>query len=274
MKSAKVVGRAKDADGSVIGIYYDNPHLNTMLYDVEFPDGETREYAANVIAENMYAQVDADGHVHTMLDSILDHSKDGNAVEREDMYVVTKSGNRRMRETTNGWKLLIQWKDGSEQWIPLKLMKEYNPIEVAEYACARNINLEPAFDWWVPYTLRKRDRIISAVNSRVKKTSHKYGVEIPRSISEAFLIDEKNGNTFWRDAVNREMENLKVAFDILPEGKDPPPTYRKASGHIIFDVRMTLERKVRWVKDGHKTNLNLSGVPLLELSPAKVSALH
>ena len=253
LKSAKVIGRSKDSDGNVVGNYNENPHLNTMTYDVEFPNGEVREYTANVIAENMYAQVDADGHTHTMLDSILDYSKDGNAVEMDDMYVTTKSGNRRMRQTTNGWKLLVQWKDGSEQWIPLKLMKEYNPVEVAEFACARKIDKEPAFAWWVPYTLRKRDRIISAVNSRVKKTTHKYGIEIPRTVNEAFAVDEKNGNTFWRDAINREMENLKVAFDILPEGKDPPPTYRKASGHIVFDVRMTLERKARWVKDGHRT---------------------
>ena len=113
MKSVKVVGRSKDdEDGNIVGNYDDNPHLNTMLYDVEFPDGEIREYAANVIAENMYAQVDADGHMHTMLDSIIDYKKDGNAMEQSDMYVVTKSGNRRMRQTTNGWNLLIQWKDG------------------------------------------------------------------------------------------------------------------------------------------------------------------
>ena len=65
-----------------------------MLYDVEFQDGEIQDYAANVIAENMYAQVDADGHMHTMLDSIIDHKKDCNAVEQSDIYVVTKSGNR------------------------------------------------------------------------------------------------------------------------------------------------------------------------------------
>ena len=62
MKSAKVVDHAKDADGSVIVTYDDNPHLNTMLYNVEFPDGETWEYAANVIAKKLYAQVDADGN--------------------------------------------------------------------------------------------------------------------------------------------------------------------------------------------------------------------
>ena len=49
------------------------------------------------------------------------------------------------------------------------------------------------------------------------------------------------------------MSNLRVAFDILDRGVQPPPGWTKASGHIIFDVRMTLERKARWVKDGHRT---------------------
>mmetsp|Transcript_29643 Transcript_29643/g.45323 ORF Transcript_29643/g.45323 Transcript_29643/m.45323 type:complete len:103 (-) Transcript_29643:8-316(-) len=102
MTSAKVVGQYKDNDGNIVGNYDDNPHLNTMLYDVEFPDGEIREYAANVIAEIMYAQVDADVHMHTMLDSIIeDYTKDDNAVEQGDMYIVTKSGNRQMHQTTN-----------------------------------------------------------------------------------------------------------------------------------------------------------------------------
>lgn len=49
------------------------------------------------------------------------------------------------------------------------------------------------------------------------------------------------------------MENLSVVFEVLPEGSRPPPGYTKSSGHIIFDVRMTLERKTRWVKHGHKS---------------------
>ena len=40
----------------------------------------------------MYAQVDADGFFHSHLDSILDFKKYGNAVDKEDMYVTTKSG--------------------------------------------------------------------------------------------------------------------------------------------------------------------------------------
>ena len=63
-------------------------------------------------------------------------------------------------------------------------------------------------------TLRKRDTIVSAIKARVNRASHKYGVELPRTVKEAIQLDARNGNTFWNDAIDREMVNLKVAFDI------------------------------------------------------------
>ncbi len=46
---------------------------------------------------------------------------------------------------TRGGKLLVAWLDGSTDWIPLKDLKESNPVEVAEYAVAkkfkRNLHL-------------------------------------------------------------------------------------------------------------------------------------
>ena len=44
-----------------------------------------------------------------------------------------------------------------------------------------------------------------------------------------------------------------MAFDILHHGKSTPVHYCKESGNLIFDVRMKLERKARWVKYIHKT---------------------
>ena len=108
-----------------------------------------------------------------------------------------------MRQTTSGWNLLVQWKNGTQEWVLLKILKNSNPIEVAEFAVARGIDNEPAFTWWVPYTLRRCDRIISGVNSQVKRTTHKYGIELPRSVDEALRFDKLNGNTFWRDAINK-----------------------------------------------------------------------
>ena len=50
------------------------------------------------------------------------------------MYVVTKCGRRRQRWSIIGWKLLVLWKDGTKQWIPLHIVKESNPVKCAEYA--------------------------------------------------------------------------------------------------------------------------------------------
>jgi len=106
-----------------------------------------------------------------------------------DKYITTKTGTRLLRQTIVGWTFLVEWANSSRQWIDLKLLKESNPIQVAEYITARNIADEPAFAWWVPYVLRKRDVIISAFNSRVRQTSHKYGIEVPTSVKLAIKID-------------------------------------------------------------------------------------
>jgi len=74
---AKVLSRARDESGNLIGTYDDNPLLNTMLYDVEFADGAVKQYTANIIAKNMYSQVDSEGRQYNILDSIIDYSKDG-----------------------------------------------------------------------------------------------------------------------------------------------------------------------------------------------------
>jgi len=81
--------------------------------------------------------------------------------------------------------------------VPLKELKESHPIEVAEYAEANNLMSKPAIVWWAPYTLKKQNKVIAAVSSTSKKKLHKYGVEIPRSVKEAYELDRINGNTLW-----------------------------------------------------------------------------
>ena len=61
-----MVSRVKDKYGKVKGTYNNNPILDTMVYDIMFTDGAVCQYAENIIAENMYSQVDSNGH-HTLL---------------------------------------------------------------------------------------------------------------------------------------------------------------------------------------------------------------
>ena len=108
------------------------------------------------------------------------------------MYTrVSKIGQKKLRKTTQGWNLCIEWKDGSTTWEPLKELKESNPIEVSEYAIANKIDHAPAFAWWVPDTLHKRNRIIKAVKERALKRNYKYGIKVPRNVEEALEIDKE-----------------------------------------------------------------------------------
>jgi hypothetical protein len=72
--------------------------------------------------------------------------------------------------------LCIKWKYESTSWERLANLKESNPIEVAEYAITRGIDDQPAFAWWVPYTMRKRARIIAAVKQQYQKKTHRFGI--------------------------------------------------------------------------------------------------
>ena len=249
----KVLRRVLGPGGEQLGTYDINPFLNTIMYEVEFDDGHIAEYGASVIAENMLSRCDDDGFSNMMLKGIVDFSKDSSAIAKSNMYVTMKNGKKRLLKTTQGWKLLIKWEDETELWIPLADMKESHPVDVAEFASARGIDKEPAFAWWVPYTLRKRDVIVNAVKSRARKVTHKYGIELPTSVEHAKELDAKNKNTFWIDALTKEMKNVGIAFEVLPEGKSAPPGWTKETGHLVWDLKMDFTQKARWVLDGHKT---------------------
>jgi hypothetical protein len=245
---AIVTGRTIGPSGRPEGIYDPISQFNTYMYDVRFPDGDVKEYTANTISENLMNQIDHDGFSTTTLRCIVDHRSDDQALTHDNMYTTNAQGVKRMRKTTCGWQLLVQWHDGAKQWIPLSVLKESNPVDIAEYVTARGIDKEPAFAWWVPYTLRKRDAIVASISVRARKTTHKYGIEVPTCVAHAHALDKRNGNTLWDTALKKEMHNVGIAFEILEPPRTVPPGWSKASGHIIFDVR-----KARWVLDGHLT---------------------
>ena len=95
----------------------------------------------------MYAQVDPDGHSHAIFNCFIDFKKYNKATTKDDMLIITQIVQHRATQSTSGWYFLTRYKDGSEQWIPLKILKESNPSELAEFATVRGIAEEPAFTW-------------------------------------------------------------------------------------------------------------------------------
>jgi hypothetical protein len=253
---AKVTRRLRDKQGWAAdwqGQQQSNPgHAN-----VPGPDGHKASLAANAIAENMFAQVDDEGNRHVLFEEIVDHRTDGSEVKQQDAFITTRNGNKRRRETTKGWEILVQlWKDGSVTWVALKDMKNSYPVQLAEYATQRRIAGEPAFAWWIQYVLNKRNRIIGKLKAKYWIRTHKFGVRIPKSVAETKAFDEENGDTLWWDAIWKEMKNVRPAFEVWEKDiSELPPGYQQITCHMIFDVKMgeNFRRKVRFVADGHKT---------------------
>jgi len=247
LRRGQVIQRKRDHEGRPIGIRNSNPLLDTREYDVTFADGSSASYLANTIAKNLYSQIDQEGHSFTLLSEIIDHVFDAEEA----------SNGNKSSHTTKGWRFLIAWKDGSTSYVPLREMKNIYPLETADYAVKHDLDKEAAFAWWVPHVLRKRKQIISKLKKGKTKywqKTHKYGIELPKSVKEALEIDDKIGTTFWRDAIEKEMKNVSQAFK-FNDDDSVPVGYKHITCHMIFDVKMIgLVRKARFVAGGHLTD--------------------
>ena len=126
---------------------------------------------------------------------------------------------------------------------------------MAEYAYAQKIDGEPAFAWWVESTIKKKGRIINKVKTRYWERQFKYGVRIPKTVKEAFALDHENGDSLWREAILKEMKNVRVAFEVYEGDVKDLVGYQKVKCHVIFDVKLgeNFRRKARLVAGGHTT---------------------
>ena len=129
-------------------------------------------------------------------------------------------------------------------------------MQTAECAVAAKIAMEPAFAWWVPHTLKKRNQIISKVKSKYWLRTHKFGIQIPKVVKEAKRFDQENGDTLWWEAICNEMRNVRPAVEVWEkEVEHIPPGYQQIKCHMIFDVKMgeNFRRKAMFVTGWHTT---------------------
>jgi hypothetical protein len=150
----------------------------------------------------MYAQFYTEGRQYNLMEGIVDHKTDGHAVDRDDMYIKHGS-NKQVRKTTKGWNLCVEWKDGKTIWERLVDPKESNPVDVSEYAAAKNLLDAPAFVWWDPHVLKKHSRIIADVTKHDHKRTHKFRIRVLKSCDDCGGLDKENDNSLWQDAVRK-----------------------------------------------------------------------
>jgi hypothetical protein len=127
-------------------------------------------------------------------------------------------------------------------------------VHLAEYAKQHELQDEPAFRWWIKHTLRRKKYMLKAVRTRYARRTHKFGIQLPRTVDEALAIDRETNTTYWFDAIQKEMKNVRVAFKFLDSGERVPIGFKWIKCHLIFDVKMDFTRKARYVAGGHMTD--------------------
>jgi hypothetical protein len=85
-----VVSRRVDDDRKSTGESSLKLILDTRENGVGFDDGTVLKHPANVIAENLYAQVDAEVLWYVLLDVIIDHKKDQSVILKDDEFIKLK----------------------------------------------------------------------------------------------------------------------------------------------------------------------------------------
>ena len=65
------------------------------------------------MAKNLFAQVDHDGKRLLLFDAIIDSCTDGTQIKEGGAFAHMYNVNKSRRDTTKGWEVCIQWKDGS-----------------------------------------------------------------------------------------------------------------------------------------------------------------
>jgi hypothetical protein len=232
----RVIGRKHKIDGTPVGRYHPDQRLDTRQYEVEFTDGAREAYVYNTIATSLYSELDDEGSRWYSLDAIIGHKRG-------------EGGSGK----TAGWLLEVLWQEGNTTWETLSAMRDMNMPKCAEYALQNGLADEPAFKFWVKHAIKKRSRMIKKVYKRRRMNRWKYGIEVPQNVNEAYVLDEKNKNTFWADAITKEMKTVQVAFKVLDAGASPPSTHGEIPLIMIFDVKMDFTRKARLVAGGHRT---------------------
>ena len=151
----------------------------------------------------------------------------------------------------------VQWKHGNGAWIDLDTVALHEPYVCVTYARKNQIFTLPGWEWCKNYSkdIRKFSRKVYAFKtSRAFGPKYMFGVEVPRSPTHALLLDKKNGNNLWKEAMDKELNAIMSfgTFRVPDEGEDLSE-YQKIPYHVVFAVKHDGQRKACLVAGGHKT---------------------
>ena len=168
----------------------------------------------------------------------------------------------RHRVEHNKIEVLCIFKDPnkSTQWVSMFALALQDPVLIIVYARKMHLVDRNLFQMLIIYcTVDASSDLVRAYKAKVRPggPKFKFGIQVPLGVKQALVLDRKNGNTKWQDAIKTKIGQLEEfrVFRLLAEGETLPEGYKQIPYHIVFDVKFDLRYKARLVVDGNWTEL-------------------
>ena len=117
--------------------------------------------------------------------------------------------------------------------------------------------VDPAFKWCAKRNLQQRDCMIGPLKAqRIQNGRMKFRFEIPVTVEDTVSLDKNNGNSLWQDSINNEIKNSCIAFKLLELHGDPHVGYTDISCHLVFDLKLDMKRKYKYMAGDHLTDVS------------------
>jgi hypothetical protein len=140
-------------------------------------------------------------------------------------------------------------------------LRKDDPVTIAKYALENDLLNQRGWKWAKKLTTDGKKYVaLSKILTGKKKDGNKFkfGVQVPRTVRQAYELDRTSNNTLWAEAMKKEIDQLMEyeTFRILETGEldDLKKNgYTFVPMHMCFDVKFDLRRKARLVAGGHLT---------------------
>ena len=98
------------------------------VYEVKYPDGTKEQLADNIIDENILSKVDSEGCHYQVVTKVTDHKRYDSAITKVEGFIRSSNGNLHWKRNNRGCIILVEWKEVSVDWFPLKYFKHSNLV--------------------------------------------------------------------------------------------------------------------------------------------------
>jgi hypothetical protein len=131
----------------------------------------------------------------------------------------------------------IKWVGYKElTWEPMEIIRKDDPVTLAKYANKNNLTTQSTWKWTHRYIKNKKklSRMYRKAMMFKKKSfgiRFQFGVCVPRTVREAYQLDQLNEDHLWAEAIAKEVKALYEdygCFKIVDENIGVPSGCKSA----------------------------------------------